>query len=106
MLFFAFMGVTIRLLHRVRKRTPDSAWYFYRSLAVEVALIGTMTAAFFSSRLYGESIYWLCGLAFALHRLQSTELEGVAKAVPAAAPENVVDVMARPAFGRQFRMRA
>lgn len=105
-LFFAFMGVTIRLLHRVRKRTPDSAWYFYRSLAVEVALIGTMTAAFFSSRLYGESIYWLCGLAFALHRLQSTELEGVAKAVPAAAPENVVDVMARPAFGRQFRMRA
>jgi hypothetical protein len=74
-LFFGFMFMTLVLLHRVRKRAPDNHWYFYRALTVEVAIIGTMTAAFFSNRLYGESIYWMCALAFALYRMQSTELE-------------------------------
>jgi O-antigen ligase len=74
-LYFVFMFLTVRTLHRIRKRAPDDAWYFYRSLVIEVALAGTMTAAFFSNRLTGESIYWMCALAFALHRMQSTALE-------------------------------
>ena len=85
-LYFIFMFVTIRILHRIRKRTPDNSWYVYRALVIEVALVGTMTAAFFSSRLYGESIYWMCSLAFALYRIQSTEMEAV---VPASAPQSV-----------------
>jgi putative inorganic carbon (hco3(-)) transporter len=75
-LFFVFMFMTFRMLHQVRNRTPTDTWYVYRSLAIEVALVGTLSAGFFSSRLYGESIYWMCALAFALHRIQSTELEG------------------------------
>lgn len=88
-LWLGFMVMTFRLLHNVRRRTPADDVYFYRSLAIEVGLIGTLTAAFFSSRLYGESIYWLCALAFALHRMQSTELAAVADApvaVPASDP--------------------
>ncbi len=82
-IFFGFLLATIRILHKIRKRDPHNLWYFYRALAIEVALIGTMTAAFFSNRLLGESIYWMCGLAFALYRMQSTELEARA---PVAAP--------------------
>jgi hypothetical protein len=82
-LYLAFLYATVRTTHRIRKRTPQNTWYVYRSLVVELALIGTMTAAFFSSRLYGESIYWMCSLAFTLHRLQSTELESAAQTEPA-----------------------
>jgi hypothetical protein len=75
-LFLGFLFVTLKQLHDIRKRTPANHWYVYRALATEVALVGTMSAATFSNRLYGESIYWMCALAFALHRLQSTELAG------------------------------
>jgi hypothetical protein len=76
-LFGGFMFATFRMLHHIRRRAPENTWYFYRSLVVEVALIGTLTAGWFSSRFYGESIYWMCALAFALHRVQSTELAGM-----------------------------
>jgi hypothetical protein len=69
------MIATLWMLHRIRKRMPANTWYVYRSLTVETALIGTMAAGLFSSRGYGESIYWMCALAFALYRMQSTELE-------------------------------
>jgi hypothetical protein len=74
-LYFIFMFMTLRMLHHIRKRAPDDPWYFYRSLTIQVALVGTMAAAFFSNRLLGESIYWMCALAYALHRMQSTELD-------------------------------
>ncbi|MBA2556018.1 MAG: O-antigen ligase family protein [Chloroflexi bacterium] len=73
--YSGFMFGTLWMLHRIRKRTPDNTWYVYRSLAIETALIGTFTAGMFTARLYGESIYWMCALAFALYRIQSTELE-------------------------------
>jgi hypothetical protein len=93
------------MLRNIRKRAPENQWYFYRSLAIEVALIGTMTASFFSNRLYGESIYWMCGLAFALHRLQSTELARTPIEVPAtdaaeAVPGDDVAARGREVFAR------
>lgn len=97
-LYLVFMFMTLRMLHRIRKRMPDNAWYFYRSLTVEVALVGTMTAAFFSSRLYGESIYWMCALAFALHRMQSTELEGLAAETAGSVEAERQTPVAQPAL--------
>jgi hypothetical protein len=90
-LFFGFLGATIWLLHRIRRRQPHNTWYYYRSLTIEVALIGTMAAAFFSNRLLGESIYWMCALAFALHRMQSTELAALAEE-----PAQAAAVLGRP----------
>ena len=72
--FIMFLIMSGVMLYRVRKRTPANTWYFYRSLTVQVALVATMAASFFSNRLYGESIYWMGALAVALHRIQSTEL--------------------------------
>jgi O-antigen ligase len=73
-LYLLFIGTTFGMLHRIRNRASGNDWYFYRSLAIQVGLIGTWTAGMFSNRLYGESIYWMCALAFALYRVQSTEL--------------------------------
>ena len=78
LLFSIFLLFTFRMLHRIRKRAAGDSWYIYRSLAIQSALIGSLTAGFFSSRLYGESTYWMCALAFALYRIQSTELSRVA----------------------------
>jgi hypothetical protein len=96
------MLMTIRFLHRVRKRMPDNSWYYYRSLTIEAALCGTLVASLFSSRLYGESIYWMCALAFALHRMQSTELAGIAEH-PAPVPEfaGPPEAMPEPAIARR-----
>jgi O-antigen ligase len=67
-LFLGFMGSTFRMLHRVRRETQDQMAY-YRSLAIQIGLIGTLAASTFSDRLYGESIYWLCALAVVSYRI-------------------------------------
>jgi hypothetical protein len=74
-LFAGFMFMTFRMLHQIRKRAQGDTWYIYRSLAIETALIGALTSGVFAARLYGESTYWMCALAFALYRVQSTALE-------------------------------
>jgi hypothetical protein len=84
--FLCFIGTTFRLLHRIRSECVDNASY-YRSLAIQIGLIGTLTAATFSDRLYGESIYWLCALSVAAYRIHRHEVESrAAQPAVAAAP--------------------
>lgn len=87
LLFLGFLFFTFRALHRVRAREDVSDWFFYRSLAIEVGLIGTLVAGFFSARFYGESIYWLCALAIALERMQAEP------AVVATSPQSPAQVV-------------
>ena len=81
-MFLGFIGSTFGMLHRIRKETKDEMAY-YRSLAIQIALIGTLAASSFSDRLYGESIYWMCALAAAAFRIHQNS---VAVAEPAAEP--------------------
>jgi putative inorganic carbon (hco3(-)) transporter len=67
-----FIISTFLLLRRSRKRSIGHSWYFYRFMAIELSLIGTLVAGIFTNRLYGESVYWMCALAFALHRMHAT----------------------------------
>jgi putative inorganic carbon (hco3(-)) transporter len=86
LLFGAFIGYTFVLLHRVRRERLEIDWPYLMSLGLQLGLVGTLVAAFFSSRFYGESIYWLCALATALYSM--TEPSPVtAEAVPSEAPE-------------------
>jgi hypothetical protein len=73
--FCGFIVTTFWMLNRVRKRSRavDDGCY-YRSVAIQLALAGTLTAAIFSNRFFGESIYWMCGLAVALCRVHALEL--------------------------------
>jgi hypothetical protein len=69
-----FIATTLLMLRRSRKDTTndENPWFFYRFFATELALIGTLIAGVFTSRLYGESLYWMCSLAFVLRRMHAT----------------------------------
>lgn len=71
-LFLAFIGATFTMLHVVRRHASGHDALFYRSLAIQVGLIGTLAAGTFSDRFYGESIYWMCALSVALYRIHAT----------------------------------
>lgn len=90
-LFVLFIGSSLVLCHRVRRLARDDLDFYYRSLAIEVALISTLTASTFTNRFLGESIYWMCGLAFALYRVSVKEFG--TEAAPAPAP---VETALRP----------
>jgi hypothetical protein len=101
--YFMFMFMTVRMLHDIRRRTPGDLWFVYRSIALESALAGTMAAAFFSNRLLGESIYWLCALSFVLHRMQSTEMEALAPVTVKPESAAVLQPAIQPALARDAR---
>jgi len=84
-LYIGFLGSTMALLHRTRKLARGDLGFYYRSLAVQVGLVSTLTAATFSNRFLGESIYWMCGLAFALYRVSVQEF-GAEAVAPASEP--------------------
>jgi hypothetical protein len=72
-LFLALIGYTFVVLHRVRKERVETDWIYFVSLGIQLGLIGTLTAAFFSVRFYGESVYWLCGLSTALYQMTAPD---------------------------------
>lgn len=74
-LWLGFIGMTLRMLWKARSRSREEPWYFYRFMAIELALVGTLAAGMFTNRLYGESVYWMCALAFALYRMHATAQE-------------------------------
>jgi putative inorganic carbon (HCO3(-)) transporter len=82
-IFVGFIGATFKMLHRVRRETADQATY-YRSLAIQIGLIGTLAASVFSDRLYGESIYWLCALAVVSYRIHQNSAQTHAEAAQPA----------------------
>jgi hypothetical protein len=87
-LFMGFLGSTMLILNRIRKRAIGfNDECYYKAVALQVGLISTLTSGIFSNRLSGESIYWLCALAFALHRVQVRDLSAAAAPQPAATEE-------------------
>ena len=82
-LWLAFLGSAVLTLHRIRRRCRGPDWFYDRSLALELGLIGTLVAAFFSVRFYGESIYWLAAAVHALHKIEQASLTEVFPVVPA-----------------------
>jgi O-antigen ligase len=73
-LFLGFYYSCFRLLSQVRRTSPEGGMWYYRSVAVQMALVGILVAGTFSDRLYGEAPYWMGGLAVALHRLNADRL--------------------------------
>ncbi len=73
-LFMGFIATTLVDLHRIRRETTDRRAYL-ESFAIEVALIGFLTAAFFINRPYAEILYWLAALTAVLRNLHDAERE-------------------------------
>jgi putative inorganic carbon (hco3(-)) transporter len=71
-LWTGFLVASVYLSWRARQRATAQPWYYYRLLATELALIGTIVAGVFGQRLYGESVYWMCALMVSLSRMHAT----------------------------------
>ncbi len=76
-LYSLFLLMIFVKLHKIRKRegSKDDLFFKSESLAIEIALIGFLVAAFFGNRIYAEGIYWYCALAASLDNIQRKELE-------------------------------
>jgi probable O-glycosylation ligase (exosortase A-associated) len=74
--FLAFVVASLRELHRLRKlppRTPAETRLYVESYAIELGLIGVLTAGIFTNRLYAEAVYWLPAFAAVLKNLYLNE---------------------------------
>jgi hypothetical protein len=73
-LFLGYYLSCFKLLMDVRRRAGAGDIWYYRSVAVQLSMIGLLVAGLFSDRLYAEAPYWMGALAVVLHRLQSHEI--------------------------------
>ena len=89
--FLGWHIAAFRLLQGVKRRVQgveaDHNFFYWRALALQLALISGFVAGLFTDRLYGESSYWMLALTFALHRIQITDAaERAAASAPVPAP--------------------
>ena len=69
-LFLGYIWSVMRLLRDVRKTAIGPMWY-YRSVAIQLSMVGLLVAGCFTDRFYAEAPYWMGALAVALHRLHA-----------------------------------
>jgi putative inorganic carbon (hco3(-)) transporter len=74
-LWCGFLGATFYQSMRARAQAKGEPWFYYRYLAIELGLLGTLFAGIFGQRLYGESVYWLCALIVSLRRMHATAID-------------------------------
>jgi O-antigen ligase len=90
--FICFIGLNVSvllLLERLKRRVAsdhNGSYYYWRGLALQLAIIAGLLAGLFTDRLYGESGYWMIGLSIALNRIQLTDAAEKASSVSAPAP--------------------
>ena len=93
-LLLGYYGSVFKLLRDVKRRAENGDIWYYRSVAIQISLVGFLVAATFTDRLYAEAPFWMGAFAVALHRLQSHKLFSTV-AVP------VAQSSAEPQYGPQ-----
>ncbi len=77
-LFMGFLIHTFLVIHRLKiklKRFPElRQQYYFELLALQLALIGFLTAGIFTNRLYAEVLYWYGALAVALMNIINQDI--------------------------------
>jgi probable O-glycosylation ligase (exosortase A-associated) len=100
LIFLGYYASCARLLWQVRRTNREGGIWYYRSVAIQTAMVGVFIGGVFTDRLYAEAPYWMGGLAVALHRLNRERLTKTAEA-PSAATEAVgAPRVLRPAVAR------
>ncbi len=78
-LFMGFLIHTFWVIHRLKRRLkqyPDlRRKYYYELISLQLAIIGLLTAGFFTNRLYAEVLYWYAALAVVLANVVNREME-------------------------------
>jgi putative inorganic carbon (hco3(-)) transporter len=88
-LYLLYYVTAFMLLADVRKRALNAMWY-YRSVAVQLAMIGVFLAGLFTDRLYAEAPYWMGALAVALQRIHAHALQHESTAAASQSHESTV----------------
>ncbi len=79
-LFMGFLIHTFLVLHRMKVKLkflyPQfRKKYYYDIIALQLALIGFLTAGFFTNRLYAEVLYWYGALSVAMVNIINQDIE-------------------------------
>jgi O-antigen ligase len=98
-LYLLYYFTAFMLLADVRKRALNAMWY-YRSVAVQLAMIGVFVAGLFTDRLYAEAPYWMGALAVALQRIHAHALRPESIAAEASQPRESTVAPPVPALSR------
>ena len=75
--FFGFIWSTLRELRDIRMRapnTPEGERIALESVALTLGICGVMIGGLFSTRTYGEIVYWLPAFAAVLRNIHTQEL--------------------------------
>jgi probable O-glycosylation ligase (exosortase A-associated) len=92
-LYVGYYGCCLWLLHRVRKTSPEGGIWYYRAVALHMAMVGLFVGGAFTDRLYSEAPFWMGGLVVALHRLNEERLaRGAAATERAESPSPFADL--------------
>lgn len=94
--YLGFYFSVLSMMQEVKKRAgpAEGGFFYWRAMAIQLAIIAFLVAGTFSDRVYAEAGYWMFGLACALRRIQATDQAEAAAPVEAAAP-----AAAHPAIG-------
>ncbi|NOX36464.1 MAG: hypothetical protein GXO78_02925 [Calditrichaeota bacterium] len=78
-MFMGFLIHTFLVIHRLKvrlKRFPAlRKIYYYDLISLQLAIIGLLTAGFFTNRLYAEVLYWYAALAVVLANIINRDME-------------------------------
>ena len=77
MLYLGYYATYFSCCQMCARSALSPLWY-YRSVAIQLAMMGVFVAGLFTDRLYAEAPYWMGALAVALHRLHKHEIEKAA----------------------------
>ncbi len=78
-LFLGFITHAMYILYKTRRDKNKSPAYRYYvdAMAIQMGLLGILTAGIFHNRLYSEVVYWFGAFAVALRNIQVTEIENI-----------------------------
>jgi putative inorganic carbon (HCO3(-)) transporter len=93
--FICYIGIftsAFIMTRRVKRQAKADgvAFYYWRALAIQLALIAYMVAGAFTDRLYAEAGYWMVALSFALYRVQCTDRAKDQQQSPAPVVERTI----------------
>ncbi len=76
LLFLGFILHTLYILYKIRRDQPRSPNYRYYldAMAIQMGLIGILTAGIFHNRSYSEVVYWFAAFGVALRNIQVDEI--------------------------------
>lgn len=93
--YLGIYGAAFVMTRRIKKHgaAGEHSFYYWRAIAIQLALVAYLIAGAFTDRLYAEAGYWMIALSYALYRMQRTDLaEEAGRSATQAAPAGPIEI--------------